>query len=128
MKHQHLTWYVLADGTQADPNDVAPGEDGVLRHKNGMAVATHEDGTPLSVGVAAAEGGNVAAAEAGAAAAEQVRAETKVDPVAAADAAAPAPAPVAEPAPVAKPKEMAPEKPKPGKAKPGYKTRESKAR
>ena len=62
-KHVHLTWYVLADGTHADPNDCAPGEDGVLRHENGVPVALHEDGTPMSVGKAADEGNNVEAAQ-----------------------------------------------------------------
>jgi hypothetical protein len=33
------TWYVLEDGTSADPNDVAPGDDGALRHTDGRAVA-----------------------------------------------------------------------------------------
>lgn len=64
MKHVHTTWYRLVDGTQADPNDCAPGEDGVLRHKNGLAVALHEDGTPQSVGRDAVEGGNADAAAA----------------------------------------------------------------
>jgi hypothetical protein len=50
-KHVHKTWYRLLDGTQADPNDVAPDDRGVLRHKNGLAVAVHSDGTPVSVGI-----------------------------------------------------------------------------
>ena len=33
------TWYVLEDGTAADPREVAPDASGVLRHKNGVAVA-----------------------------------------------------------------------------------------
>jgi len=33
------TWYVLEDGTYADPNDVAPDDMSVLRHKSGVAVA-----------------------------------------------------------------------------------------
>ena len=65
-KHVHTTWYLLADGTQADPNDVSPGADGVLRHKNGMPVAMREGGVPMTVGVdAARESMNEAAAKAG---------------------------------------------------------------
>jgi hypothetical protein len=33
------TWYVLEDGSSANPNDVAPGDDGALRHTDGRAVA-----------------------------------------------------------------------------------------
>lgn len=33
------TWYVLKDGTYADPNECAPDEAGVLRHANGVEVA-----------------------------------------------------------------------------------------
>lgn len=33
------TWYVLEDGTFADPNEVAPDDAGTLRHKDGLAVA-----------------------------------------------------------------------------------------
>lgn len=33
------TWYVLEGGAVADPRDVAPDAAGVLRHKNGVAVA-----------------------------------------------------------------------------------------
>lgn len=69
-KHQHMTWYVLVDGTNADPNYCAPGPDGVLRHENGVPVALHEDGTPMSVGVAALENKNVEAAAQGEVAAE----------------------------------------------------------
>lgn len=39
MKHVHDTWYVLEDGSKADPDDVAPDDAGALRHKNGLAVA-----------------------------------------------------------------------------------------
>lgn len=33
------TWYVLEDGSVADPSEVAPDKSGVLRHKAGSAVA-----------------------------------------------------------------------------------------
>lgn len=39
MPHVHDTFYVLEDGSKADPNDVAPDDSGALRHKNGTAVA-----------------------------------------------------------------------------------------
>lgn len=39
MNHVHDTWYVLEDGSKADPNDVAPDDNGMLRHKSGVAVA-----------------------------------------------------------------------------------------
>ena len=65
MTYVHLTWYLLVDGTHADPNDVAPDKDGVLRHKNGLAVALHADATPQSVGRGAIENKNVLAAEVG---------------------------------------------------------------
>jgi hypothetical protein len=42
--------YVLMDGTQADPSDCKKGEDGVLRHKNGVKVAINGDGEPETVG------------------------------------------------------------------------------
>lgn len=75
MKHVHLTWYLLVDGTHADPNDVAPDKDGVLRHKSGLALALHEDGTPQSIGKGAVENKNVAAA----AAAEEPAPEPSVE-------------------------------------------------
>jgi hypothetical protein len=100
-KHVHLTWYRLVDGTQADPNDCAPGDDGVLRHKSGLAVATHADGTPQSVGREAADNAAVAPqAEAAAPDANAVREEPSVK------------AEDVQPEPAAK----------------GYKTRESKTR
>lgn len=38
------TWYVLEDGSVADPRDVVPDEAGVLRHsKSGVAVAMRGD-------------------------------------------------------------------------------------
>lgn len=39
MNHVHDTFYVLEDGSKADPNDVAPDDKGALRHKSGVAVA-----------------------------------------------------------------------------------------
>lgn len=44
------TWYVLEDGKVADPNEIAPDEGGVLRHKDGVAVAIGPYG-PKSTGV-----------------------------------------------------------------------------
>jgi hypothetical protein len=85
MKYVHLTWYLLVDGTHADPNEVAPDKDGVLRHKNGLAVALREDGVPMSVGRGAVENKNVEAAQAGddtVAEAAQIAADDKPDPVA----------------------------------------------
>ncbi|MEY9466296.1 hypothetical protein ABH973_006709 [Bradyrhizobium ottawaense] len=57
--------YLLQDGTQADPSDCEVGNDGVLRHTNGLAVAMGENGEPQTIGGAAASGGNAAAAAAG---------------------------------------------------------------
>lgn len=45
------TWYVLEDGSPADPREVAPDAKGVLRHKNGDAVAIGAHGNPLTRGV-----------------------------------------------------------------------------
>lgn len=44
------TWYVLEDGRAVDPNEVAPDEQGVLRHSSGAAVAMRGQ-TPSSRGV-----------------------------------------------------------------------------
>lgn len=33
------TWYVMEDGSAADPRDVSPDAAGILRHKDGRAVA-----------------------------------------------------------------------------------------
>lgn len=41
--------YLLQDGTQADPADCKKAEDGVLRHKNGLAVALKDDGSPQTL-------------------------------------------------------------------------------
>lgn len=39
MPYVHDTFYVLEDGSKADPNDVVTDDKGVLRHKDGAAVA-----------------------------------------------------------------------------------------
>lgn len=44
------TWYVLEDGSVADPREVAPDERGRLVHKSGVAVAVGPHG-PRSRGV-----------------------------------------------------------------------------
>jgi len=33
------TWYVMVDGSVADPREISPDKDGILRHKDGRAVA-----------------------------------------------------------------------------------------
>lgn len=48
------TWYILEDGTFADPNEVSHGADGVLRHSGGVAVAYGQYG-PRSRGMSAEE-------------------------------------------------------------------------
>lgn len=44
------TWYILEDGSLGDPNEIGVGEDGILRHNDGRAVAYGPHG-PLSSGV-----------------------------------------------------------------------------
>jgi hypothetical protein len=44
------TWYVLEDGSVADPKEVAPYKDGRLRHTSGRYVAMRGD-VPSSRGV-----------------------------------------------------------------------------
>ena len=44
------TWYVMEDDTVGNPLDIAPDKDGVLRHKDGRAVAMGAYG-PRSRGV-----------------------------------------------------------------------------
>jgi len=63
--HVHDTWYLLVDGTYADPNEVSHDKDGVLKHKNGVAVALRESGVPHTIGVDAVQNKNVEAAKAG---------------------------------------------------------------
>lgn len=53
------TWYVLEDGSSANPNEVAPDERGVLRHKDGMAVAIGAHGNHRSRGVDVDEDGRL---------------------------------------------------------------------
>ena len=36
-------WYVLEDGSTANPNECAPDDEGTLRHKDGVAVARRGD-------------------------------------------------------------------------------------
>lgn len=33
------TWYILEDGSLGDPHEIAPDDSGVLRHRDGRAVA-----------------------------------------------------------------------------------------
>lgn len=47
---ERQTWYVLDDGSSADPCEVAPDAAGILRHKDGKAVAMRGD-VPRSRGV-----------------------------------------------------------------------------
>lgn len=44
------TWYILEDGQPGDPHEIGVGEDGILRHNDGRAVAYGPHG-PLSTGV-----------------------------------------------------------------------------
>lgn len=44
------TWYVTEGGDSVDPNEVAPDEKGLLRHKSGAAIAMKGD-VPSSRGV-----------------------------------------------------------------------------
>lgn len=37
------TWFVMVDGSCADPSEVSPDDNGVLRHKDGRAVAMRGD-------------------------------------------------------------------------------------
>lgn len=51
------TWYVLVDGSSADPREVAPDHKGVLRNKKGVAVAVGDHGNPSTRGVDVSDGG-----------------------------------------------------------------------
>lgn len=42
------TWFILEDGTSADPREVSPDKDGVLRHKSGVAVKMRSPGVPMT--------------------------------------------------------------------------------
>lgn len=107
------TLYLLADGTQALPGDCEPDADGVLRHIYGMPVATHEDGSPVTVGGAAKDSGNIQAVEAGKVAAAEAEAITEAAKADTKENATEAVEPT---------KELTPEAPKKT-----YKTREAKA-
>lgn len=63
MKRKDGDLYLLQDGTHAYPKDCSTGKDGVLRHKNGLAVAMTADGEPQTVSDDAVRNGNVMAAE-----------------------------------------------------------------
>lgn len=135
MKYVHHTWYLLVDGTYADPNDVATGEDGVLRHKDGLAVALHENGVPQTIGMDAVENKNVEAAEAGEQAAASVEKQKSDDEAAAKGEEALGDAPVTKINPETG-KGVEPEEKKkpaakdvrPATVKRGYKTRELKGK
>lgn len=45
------TWYVLEDDSPANPAECSVGEDGVFRHKGGVAVKMRNADTPMSRGV-----------------------------------------------------------------------------
>lgn len=53
-------FYRLGDGTQADPADVSRGDDGVLRHKSGQAVALMDNGEPMTIGQTSIENSKTA--------------------------------------------------------------------
>lgn len=53
------TWYVLEDETRVHPDEVAPDENGVLRHKSGAAVAIGSHGNPRTAGVDVDEHGKL---------------------------------------------------------------------
>lgn len=57
--------YVMRDGTHSAKGDLSKGDDGVLRNKNGIAVATWDNGEPHTVGGDAVANMNVEAANAG---------------------------------------------------------------
>ncbi len=54
--------YLLADGTYADPKACKKGDDGVLRHENGVHVALMGSGEPVTLGDVPVESKNVDAA------------------------------------------------------------------
>lgn len=55
MTNETDTWYVLEDGTHAHPADVSTDKDGVMKHKNGVAVKLRANGIPLTSGVPSKE-------------------------------------------------------------------------
>lgn len=56
------TWYLMDDGSLGDPFDVAPGDDGLLAHKDGRKVAYAPHG-PRSRGGVNADAERAKAAE-----------------------------------------------------------------
>lgn len=89
------TWYIMEDGSAGDPREIALSDDGILRHKDGRAVAYAPHG-PRSRGVAPEAEHAKAAAEAEAAAKRAAADKAKKDAEdAAADAAKKKPAPKA---------------------------------
>lgn len=103
-KNPHHDFYRLQDGTQADPADVTKGKDGVMRHKNGLAVLLKENGEPQTIGQEAVDNKNVEAANAGR--------KPEAKPEVVAEKKAPAP----EMKPAANPADAAHRAPEPAKA------------
>lgn len=64
MKSSDVDLYLLRDGTYADPKDCGKGDDGVLRHKNGVAVALQGTGEPETLRQQAVLNGNLAGSQA----------------------------------------------------------------
>lgn len=56
------TWYIMEDGSVGDPLEIAPGDDGILRHSDGRAVAYGPHG-PRSRGCVDAEAERAKVAE-----------------------------------------------------------------
>lgn len=79
------TWYVLEDDSAVDPADVAPDDKGVLRHKDGLAVAMRHEDVPRTRGV---DLDDKPADDAARKAAEEAEAKRKADEEAAAVKAA----------------------------------------
>jgi hypothetical protein len=119
------TWYVLEDGSFADSRDVAIGTDGVLRHKDGVAVAMRSPGVPRSRGmsedekmVATKAREAAMAAKLGKATVNEARAETGKAPIASVPVQAPVIAKVDAPEDAKKADQA---------KRGGYQTREAKA-
>lgn len=85
------TWYVLDDGAVASPNDVVRGEDGMLRHSDGRAIARRPEGGVYMTRSVDAEAERQTAKAAAKAAREKAKADADADagkPAAAAKARA----------------------------------------
>lgn len=108
------TWFIMEDGSVGDPMDIAPGDDGVLRHSDGRSVAYGPHG-PRSRGCVDAEAERAKAAETKAKAEEDAKAAAKKK--------------AAEPKDDAKREATSPEdrEMKAEEPKAGYKTRAAKA-